>query len=61
VLEADEPSPSNLTAAGEPQPMISRPERDDNVPGGYWMWGAADNFRLANVNATRIAERLLAS
>ena len=25
VFEADEPSPSNLTAAGETQPMISRP------------------------------------
>lgn len=61
VIEADEPSPSNLAAAGEAQPTISRPERDDNVAGGYWMWGAADNFRLANVNATRIAERLLAS
>lgn len=61
VLEADDPGPSNLSAAGEAQPAISRPERDDNVAGGYWIWGAADNFRLASVNATRIAERLLAS
>jgi len=61
VLAADEPSPSNLTAAGETQPMITRPERDANVANGYWLWGAADNFRLASVNATRIAERLLAS
>jgi aspartate-semialdehyde dehydrogenase len=61
VLGPDEPSPSNLTAAGEAQPMISSPERDDNVARGYWFWGAADNFRLASVNAARIAERLLAS
>ena len=61
VLGTDEPSPSNVTAAGETRPMITRPERDDNVPHGYWLWGAADNFRLASVNATRIAERLLAS
>jgi aspartate-semialdehyde dehydrogenase len=61
VVPPDEPSPSNLTAAGESQPMITVPERDANVPNGYWFWGAADNFRLASVNATQIAERLLAS
>jgi hypothetical protein len=61
VVPPDEPSPSNLTAAGEAQPMITVPERDVNVASGYWFWGAADNFRLASVNATQIAERLLAS
>jgi aspartate-semialdehyde dehydrogenase len=61
VVPADEPSPSNLTVAGEGQPMITVPERDANVANGYWFWGAADNFRLASVNATQIAERLLAS
>ncbi len=61
VIPPDEPSPSNLTAAGETQPMITAPERDGNVAHGYWFWGAADNFRLASVNATQIAERLLAS
>ncbi len=61
VLSADDPSPSNLTAAGETQPIITIAERDDSVSHGYWFWGAADNFRLASVNATRIAERLLAS
>jgi aspartate-semialdehyde dehydrogenase len=61
VVPADEPSPSNLLAAGETQPMIAVPERDTNVASGYWLWGAADNFRLASVNATQIAERLLAS
>jgi aspartate-semialdehyde dehydrogenase len=61
VVPPDEPSPSNLTAAGEAQPMITVPERDGNVAPGYWFWGAADNFRLASVNATQIAERLLAS
>ena len=61
VVPPDEPSPSNLTAAGETQAMITAPERDGNVAQGYWFWGAADNFRLASVNATQIAERLLAS
>ncbi len=61
VVPPDEPSPSNLTAAGETQPTIAAPEHDANVAHGYWFWGAADNFRLASVNATQIAERLLAS
>jgi len=61
IVPADEPGPSNLTASGESQPIIAPPERDANVPHGYWLWGAADNFRLASVNATHIAERLLAS
>jgi aspartate-semialdehyde dehydrogenase len=61
VIASDEPSPSNLSAAGETQVLITEPERDDNLEHGYWFWGAADNFRLASVNATRIAERLLAS
>jgi aspartate-semialdehyde dehydrogenase len=61
IVPPDEPGPSNLTAAGESQPIIAPPERDYNVPQGYWFWGAADNFRLASVNATQIAERLLAS
>ena len=61
VVPPDNPSPSNLLAAGEVQPMITVPERDASLANGYWLWGAADNFRLANVNATQIAERLLAS
>ena len=61
VVAPDEPSPSNVSAAGETQVLITEPERDDNVGHGYWFWGAADNFRLASVNAARIAERLLAS
>jgi aspartate-semialdehyde dehydrogenase len=61
IVLPDEPSPSNLTAAGETQSLITVPERDGSIAHGYWFWGAADNFRLASVNATEIAERLLAS
>lgn len=61
VVPPDEPSPSNLSAAGETQPLITAPDRDGKVTQGHWFWGAADNFRLASVNATQIAERLLAS
>jgi aspartate-semialdehyde dehydrogenase len=58
---ADDPAPSNLAAAGEEKPLIGRPERDPSTDRGYWLWGAADNMRVASANALRIAERLLAS
>jgi len=57
----NEPAPSNVSVAGESRILLSQAERDPNVERGYWFWGAADNLRLAAVNAIRIAEKLLAS
>src|SRR5437879_819511 len=57
----NEPAPSNVRVAGESRILLSQAERDPNVERGYWFWGAADNLRLAAVNAIRIAEKLLAS
>src|SRR5260370_37706907 len=57
VVPAGEPSPSNLSAAGETQALITAPERDRNVARGYCIWSTPDNFGLASVNGTRIAER----
>lgn len=57
----NEPGPSNVSVAGESHILLSQAERDPNVERGYWFWGAADNLRLAAVNAIRIAEKLLAS
>jgi aspartate-semialdehyde dehydrogenase len=57
----NDPAPSNTSVAGEEQALLGRPSPDMNVDGGYWFWGAADNLRLANANALRIAERLLVS
>jgi aspartate-semialdehyde dehydrogenase len=57
----DQQAPSNLSVAGEEKPWIGRPERDPSTDRGYWLWGAADNMRVASANALRIAERLLAS
>jgi aspartate-semialdehyde dehydrogenase len=57
----DDPAPSNLSVAGEEKPWIGRPQRDPSTDRGYWLWGAADNMRVASANALRIAERLLAS
>jgi aspartate-semialdehyde dehydrogenase len=61
TAEADGPGPSNLSVAGEAQPLIGLAEQDENIECGYWLWGAADNLRAATANATRIAESLLAS
>ncbi|MGB6545457.1 MAG: Asd/ArgC dimerization domain-containing protein [Candidatus Acidiferrales bacterium] len=59
--DEDDPSPSNVSVAGEPRPVLGRPARDPNVERGWWFWGAADNMRVAAANAVSIAERLRAS
>lgn len=53
--------PSNVSVAGEGQIAVGRIERDINSPASFWIWGAADNLRLAAANAVSIAETLLAS
>jgi aspartate-semialdehyde dehydrogenase len=59
VAAADDPSPSNVSVAGENDIQIAPIETDQNYPGAVWLWGAADNLRLASVNAVRIAEDLV--
>jgi len=59
VTAADDPRPSNVSVAGESEIQIARIEADPNLPNGAWLWGAADNLRLASTNAVRIAEDLL--
>ncbi len=53
--------PTNVSVAGESEIHMGRVERDANVPAAVWLWGVADNLRLAATNAVRIAEELLAS
>jgi aspartate-semialdehyde dehydrogenase len=56
----DDPAPTNVTVAGESEIRLARIEPDPNVAPGAWIWGVADNLRLAVVNAVRIAEELVA-
>lgn len=56
---ADDPLPSNVTVAGESEIQLAPIDIDVNVPNGVWLWGTADNLRLASTNAVRIAEDLL--
>ena len=58
--EADEMSPNNVSVAGESDIRFAQIERDPNVANGVWIWGAADNLRLAATNAVRIAEETIA-
>lgn len=53
-------APTNVSVAGETQIHLAAVESDPGVPGGVWLWGAADNLRLAATNAVRIAEEVLA-
>lgn len=59
VAAADDPPPSNVTVAGESDIQLAPIETDANVPNAIWLWGAADNLRLASTNAVRIAEDLV--
>jgi aspartate-semialdehyde dehydrogenase len=58
-MRPDDDAPSNVAAAGEPKPLLARPHVDANRPNGIWLWGAADNIRLAAANAVAIAEKVL--
>jgi aspartate-semialdehyde dehydrogenase len=55
----DDPLPSNVSVAGVSEIQLAPIEADANAPNAVWIWGAADNLRLASTNAVRIAEDLL--
>ena len=60
VVEKDEPSPDIVSTASQSEIQLARPESDPAIKTGVWLWGVADNLRLAGTNAVRIAEELLA-
>jgi aspartate-semialdehyde dehydrogenase len=61
VAAAGDPAPTNVSVAGESEIQLAEIKRDPNVANGVWLWGVADNLRLAATNAVRIAEELTAS
>ncbi len=61
VAEAGAERPSSVSVAGESQIVVARAEADAASAGAWWIWGAADNLRLAAANAVSIAETLRAS
>lgn len=61
IAAEDDPSPDNVSAAGESEIQLGRVSSDPNVGNGVWLWGVADHLRLAATNAVRIAEELIAT
>ena len=61
IAAPDDPPPTNVSVAGESEIHLGRIEADLSVQSGIWVWGVADNLRLAATNAVRIAEDLLAA
>lgn len=60
VAASSEDAPTNVSVAGEIEIQLARIEVDPAAAAGVWLWGVADNLRLAATNAVRIAEELVA-
>lgn len=61
VRKRSETPPNQVDAAGSGEILLDAITSDPDRPGGYWIWAAVDNIRLAAENAVDIAERLLAT
>jgi aspartate-semialdehyde dehydrogenase len=64
VVTQDEDGPSNVTAAGQEEVLISlRADRNrsaNNDP-GFWLWAAGDNLKIAALTAIECALGLAAA
>jgi aspartate-semialdehyde dehydrogenase len=61
IAAPGDPPPTNISVSGESEIQLAPIESDPNVAAGVWIWGVADNLRLATTNAVRIAEELVAN
>lgn len=51
---------SNLRVAGKEKIFIGHLKKDQSIPGGFWLWVAADNLTAGSaINALEIARKLL--
>lgn len=57
---ADEESPSNVSAAGQPDIQLSL-KIDSVQPNGVWLWAATDNLRISALTAVECAESMTAT
>ena len=60
ITHMAEDAPSNVNAAGQGEILVSIAP-DGNNPHGVWLWAAADNLRVAALNAVECAETMAAS
>lgn len=58
ALSVDDPGPSNLTASGQKQVLVTV-RKDMAVAGGFWLWMASDNLMFAAQNAVACALELV--
>jgi aspartate-semialdehyde dehydrogenase len=57
---SDETQPNNVSAAGQPNILVSI-KRDAARTNGVWLWAAADNLRIAAITAVECAESMIAT
>jgi aspartate-semialdehyde dehydrogenase len=59
VRARSETAPSPVESAGSGEIVLDAVSSDPDRPGGYWLWAAVDNIRLAAENAVDIAQACL--
>ena len=59
IRRRNEAAPHQVEAAGSGDILIDAIAGDPDRPGGFWIWAAVDNIRLAAENAVDIAQRCL--
>jgi aspartate-semialdehyde dehydrogenase len=60
IPSSDEDAPSNVSSAGQVDIQLAI-KADPVDPSAVWLWAAADNLRLASVNAVECAESMTAA
>lgn len=60
IPSRDEDAPSNVSSAGQGDIQLFL-KSDPVHPNAVWLWAAADNLRLAAINAVECAESMLAT
>jgi len=60
VASSDDEAPSNLAAAGQDQVLVRVRAADDEAgpTHRFWLWAAADNLKLAAINAVACAAEM---
>ncbi|PYV00210.1 MAG: hypothetical protein DMG26_15535 [Acidobacteria bacterium] len=58
VRRLSDQAPSQINVTGTSDILVDAITADAEHPAGIWLWAAADNIRLAAVNAVEIAESL---
>ncbi|HEY6770693.1 MAG TPA: Asd/ArgC dimerization domain-containing protein [Candidatus Sulfotelmatobacter sp.] len=57
---SEEDGPSNVSAAGQPDILLSV-RQDPSQPNSFWLWAAADNLRISAISAVECAESMTAT